>query len=259
MNVETSEPDRYKAPALSKGLDILETLASNGDGYTQVEIAKILDRSTSEIYRMLYVLHQRGYVELGADDRYRLTTKLFEIAHKYPPIRRLTAIAGEALLQLANTVNQSAHLSILHTGKVLIVAQVDCPGSTINTVRLGAQFPIFYSASSRPLAAFLDKSELAQLLTLAGNAPKKDLEIFLSDIDEVRKVGYCEGPSLLIKGVTNLSAPIFDYTGKAIAAVTIPFISRLAGTETMGAEAARKELVNTCKELSQRMGAGAST
>ena len=54
--------EKYRAPALSKGLDILELLASEGDGLAQGEIGRRLDRTTSEIFRMLLVLRQRGYV-----------------------------------------------------------------------------------------------------------------------------------------------------------------------------------------------------
>ncbi len=54
--------DRYRAPALDKGLDILELLASVDGGLTQAEIAKHLDRSPNEFYRMLDRLVKRGYV-----------------------------------------------------------------------------------------------------------------------------------------------------------------------------------------------------
>ena len=52
----TTDDKKYKAPALAKGLDILELLASANDGLTQVEIGKLLGRTTSEIFRMLVVL-----------------------------------------------------------------------------------------------------------------------------------------------------------------------------------------------------------
>jgi DNA-binding IclR family transcriptional regulator len=74
----------------------------------------------------------------------------------------------------------------------------------------------------------------------------------------VRKAGYCQGKSLTIEGVTNISAPVFDYTGKAVAAVTAPFIHRLTGTNNISVDEARELLVETCRELSRRMGAGAT-
>ena len=39
--------DRYRAPALDKGLDILELLASQPHGLTRAEIVKEMDRSAS--------------------------------------------------------------------------------------------------------------------------------------------------------------------------------------------------------------------
>jgi len=51
--MDDSEDERYRAPALDKGLDILELLAGVDGGLTQAEIAKKLDRSPNEFYRML--------------------------------------------------------------------------------------------------------------------------------------------------------------------------------------------------------------
>lgn len=54
--------DRYRAPALDKGLDILELLSEYPDGLTRAEIVKALGRSANEIYRMLERLVARQYV-----------------------------------------------------------------------------------------------------------------------------------------------------------------------------------------------------
>jgi len=252
----TTAESKYRAPALAKGLDILELLASADDGLGQAEIGKRLGRTTSEIFRVLMVLRERGYVELGDGERYQLTTKLFEVAHRHPIIRRLTAIAGDEMQKLANRIGQSIHLCILNAGKLLVIAQVDGPDTNVNTVRLGAQIPIDDSASGRVLAAFMDDEELSHLLTIAGNETSAPRARFLADLPEVRKAGYCQGKSLTIEGVTNISAPVFDYTGKAVAAVTTPFINRLTGTDNVPVDQAREMLVDTCRELSRRMGAG---
>lgn len=253
------EDDKYRAPALSKGLDILELLASSAEGLTQVEVAKQLGRTTSEIFRMLMVLRQRGYVDLhGEDDRYHLTTKMFEVAHRHPPIRRLTSIAGEAMQKLADEVNQSMHLGILHSGRVLVIAQVDCPDNNITSVRLGAHIAVFDTASGRVLAAWMDDHALAQLIETTGQEPAEKYRAFLEDLPEVRAKGFCESPSLTIAGVQNLSAPIFDYSGRVIAAVTIPFVHRLSGTSAASADECRARLVAMAADISRRLGAGAA-
>lgn len=82
--------DRYRAPALDKGLDILELLAAQPQGLTRAEIIKEIERSASEIYRMLERLVARQYVMRTQEgDRYALSLKLFALAHMHPPMQRL--------------------------------------------------------------------------------------------------------------------------------------------------------------------------
>jgi DNA-binding CsgD family transcriptional regulator len=52
----------YAAPALEKGLDILELLAKQAEGLTRREIAERLGRSVSEIFRMIEALTRRSYL-----------------------------------------------------------------------------------------------------------------------------------------------------------------------------------------------------
>ena len=101
-NDRTSDDlDRYRAPALDKGLDILELLAREEEGLSQAEIAKALGRTPNEHYRMLERLVRRGYVSRNASDRYELTLKLFGLAHFHQPIRRLVSQATPLMSALA--------------------------------------------------------------------------------------------------------------------------------------------------------------
>src|SRR5690349_16681852 len=56
---ESARPARYAVPALEKGLDILELLASSPTGLNLTAIASGLGRSTGEIYRILQFLEAR--------------------------------------------------------------------------------------------------------------------------------------------------------------------------------------------------------
>ena len=70
--MDDSEDERYRAPALDKGLDILELLAGVDGGLTQAEIAKKLDRSPNEFYRMLDRLVPIALAETEAGGTVRL-------------------------------------------------------------------------------------------------------------------------------------------------------------------------------------------
>src|ERR1043165_8966463 len=120
--------ERYRAPALDKGLDILELLAETEEGLSQAEIAKALDRSPNEIYRMLDRLVRRAYVRRTAGDRYEITLKLFELAHARPPMHRLVSQALPVLRRFAREAEQAVHLVVHDRNILVVVAQVDSPG-----------------------------------------------------------------------------------------------------------------------------------
>ena len=74
----------YSAPALEKGLDIIELLSESSDGFSQAEIAKELNRSVNEIYRMLNILVSRNYIEFDTNnERYKLSFKLLQFCLLY--------------------------------------------------------------------------------------------------------------------------------------------------------------------------------
>ena len=74
------ESRSYRAPALEKGLEILEHLAECNQPMSRTEIAKGLGRAPTELFRMLTCLEQRGYVLRDQDSgKYRLSLRLYEM------------------------------------------------------------------------------------------------------------------------------------------------------------------------------------
>ena len=122
---QISPEDRYRAPALDKGLDILELLASTEEGLTQAEIAKALGRTPNEFYRMLDRLVRRKYIARVGGDRYELTLKLFALAHQHAPVRRLVSQAMPLMRAFTQETHQAAHIAVYDRGEVIVVAQVE--------------------------------------------------------------------------------------------------------------------------------------
>ena len=118
---------RYAAPALEKGLDILEALADSVSGYTLNELAQKVGRKVSEIFRMAVTLQRRGFVQVDENDRYTLTLRMFELAHRQQPLKSLVSVALPLLRELANRSRQSCHLAMYQGGRVVVIAQVESP------------------------------------------------------------------------------------------------------------------------------------
>ncbi len=243
----------YSAPALEKGLDIIELLSEQDVGLTQSEIARALGRSVGEIFRMLMVLQDRGYVSQDPlSDRYILTTFIFEIAHRIPIVGRLTAAAAPLMRDLTHSINQSVHLTILSDNAVLVVGQANSPGNNIMSVRLGAKIDLWRASSGRVIVAHLldqDVTRLMQDVPVPAETPESQIRAELAGI---RETGFEVRDSFVVKGVVNISAPIIDHSGHAIAALTIPHIERFDDKTTF--DQCKTALVATAARLSKSLG-----
>jgi len=227
-----AEGSRYRAPALDKGLDILELLAGSDIGLSQSEIAKALDRTANEIYRMLDRLVRRNYVARVEGDRYELTLKLFALAHQRPHTRRLVSQAMPVMRRMANEAEQSCHFVVLDRGSLVVVAQVDGPGYWSVSIRVGSRIGLVNTGSGRVLLAFASEAE--RQLMLREHERIVD-EVAPDDLDKrlrlVRERGYEMMDSQQILGVMNLSVPILGPNESAIAVLTCPYIKRLDKTD----------------------------
>lgn len=226
------EPDsaQYSAPALEKGLDILELLADAQPGLTQNQIAARLGRSASELFRMVEVLARRGWLARDpADGSYRLTLRMFELAHRQPSVRRLLAVALPRMHELARATSQSNHLVVHHDRRILVLAQSDSPEAMGFSVRLGAHFPFRADrVSCRVLAAFQSPRRRAELIAeMRRNDPKPPaVAVLARRVASIAARGHEQRVSDTMPGITDLCFPIFDHGGHAIATLTQPYLKQ---------------------------------
>jgi DNA-binding IclR family transcriptional regulator len=220
---------RYSAPALEKGLDIIELLAQHPEGLSLGELAKALGRTTAEIFRMVVTLQTRGYLmEIG--ERYALSLLLFQLAHRHQPVRSLVSTALPLMTQLANEVKQSFHLCVYQAGRVIIVAGVESPERWGFSLKVGTLIGMTDTASGQVLMAFQEDQEREQMLALhvpVDGERSVNAETLVHDMAQIRQHGFARMPSRQVKGVRNLAYPVFGRNGHAIASLTTPYIERI--------------------------------
>ncbi len=214
----------YQAPALEKGLDILELLAERTDALSPPEISKALHRSRNEIYRMLVVLARRGYLVRDSDDRYRVSSRLFELGMRTPPLRNLHDAALPLMHMLAERLHQSCHLVVASGDEMIVVARVESPANLGFAVRVGYRRPLVQSTSGRILLTFRPEAQRVAWLD-AQHLGVAEREAFLADCAQAREDGFFAGASALVDAVTDVGAPVFAGEESAIASLTMPFVS----------------------------------
>ena len=243
------DSDRYRAPALDKGLDILELLADVDGGLTQAEIAKRLDRSPNEFYRMLDRLVRRGYVTRIDGDRFSLTLKLFGLVSFAVPLMR----------ELAEASRQANQLVVFDRGNPVVIAQQEAPGYWGISIRVGSRISLFDTGSGHVLLAFRSAQERERMIAENVGSDGADPRVtpdFLARLDLIRTRGYEMMPSAQTAGVINLSAPVLGADGTAIAALTVPYITLINVPAAPDISRTIQLVSETTAKLSEMAGAG---
>lgn len=252
---ESSRKKKYSAPALEKGLDILELLSTEVEGLSLGDIAKRLNRSVGELFRMLAVLEQRGYVSLppGAD-KWVLTLRMFGLAHRFPPINKLTTTAGPVMQRLSFDIEQSCHLVIYYEGKGHVVVQQDSPSERVFSVRLGAEAPLLNTCSGHLLLAYANEQQRERMLDRVPDCSPRQRKEIQKIIKRVLEQGCETIKSAQAQGVQDIGYPVFDYTGQVVAALVVPFFAYLDGSHPVKIGNAMDHLEIAAKEISEKLG-----
>ena len=229
-----NKPTRYTAPALEKGLDIIEYLSTTSTPKSQSDIAKALERSPSEIYRLLVVLESRGYLVRDEDSgKYYLSLKLFTIAHSQSPVEKLRQGARLPMLELAETVGQSCHLSMPYGDRLLIVNQTSGPNPVSLAISRGTLFPLVSTVSGRVLLAHMPREQVMRILdreptfSARSDGQKK---VFFSTLDSIRAQGYHRAASELTSGVTDIAVFVGQPETELAAALAVSSLTTVLGT-----------------------------
>lgn len=227
MEHEEEDGRRYKAPALEKGLDILELLANASDPMPFAAIADTLDRSRGELHRMVQVLQFRGYIEQDSgSEGYSLTDRLFSLGMRQPRTRNLVELALPVMRELVTESGESCHLAFHSRGEMVVVARVESGEQLGFSVRVGYRRPLPSTASGRVLYAFQSEAVRHRWEALFDPPLAEEaLAAFRRDADAARAAGIVRVASPLIAGVTDLSAPILR-GAFAAAALTVPCLER---------------------------------
>jgi len=222
-SVPVGRTSRYRAPALEKGLDVIELLAAEKSPLNLSAISQRLGRSSGELFRMLQVLEFKGFIttsDSGAG--YVLTNKLFALAMAQAPVRSLVETALPIMRKLTFEIGQSCHIAVASEDQIVVITRIERPGDLGFSVRIGYRREIVRATSGLVLFAYQNDDVRRSWLKrcrLKGEAA----DSFVERANAVRERGHHEAASDFVRGIVDLSAPILR-GDTAVAALTCPFV-----------------------------------
>jgi DNA-binding IclR family transcriptional regulator len=218
---------KYFVPALEKGLDILEALAIAVVPQSLTDLSRTLNRTPSELFRMLDALEQRAYISRDLiSDGYYLTLKLYELAHTHSPVDHLLRAAAEPMRALAESIHESCHLSILHGPMLMVIAQAESPEPVRLSIEVGYRVQPLTTASGRVLVSMLEDSTRSRFLAADATyaaMTRTQRQHFSTSVPQIRKSGHFVAPSTRRTGI-DISCIIGNPAIEVSAALGVPIM-----------------------------------
>ena len=210
--------------SIKRSFALLRALAVGPVGVT--DLAERVDLPKSTVARLLASLEEEQAVEqTEAGGEYRLGPGLIDLAGSAPPGRNLVAAARPHLLELAESTDEVAGLSIIDGNRVYYLDQTESSSDVQVRDWTGEYAPLHAVPSGLVILAHLPEAGIAKYLAgpLEQCTPwtMTDSDELRSRLEQVRSIGYAWVYEEFAEGINSVAAPIFEPDGRVEAALHV--------------------------------------
>jgi len=158
---------------------------------------------------------------------------------------------------LAHKTGLTCNLGVLEGDVGVYLEKVQPPSPIqLNSWR-GKTIPLHCTALGKVLLAYKDVKEILEILDrleLTKNTEKTitDKELLLSELLQVKQKGFAIDAEEHEDDITCLAAPVFDYTGKIVAAISISSLTTWLNDDNKGEII--NNLISAAQQISKRIG-----
>lgn len=215
-------------PAVNRAIDVLEYVAQTSNSVTVKDLSEELDIPAASCFRIVKNLVARKYLieDRFSKGRFMFGFRGIELADYALYKLDLRTIAIPYMKKLALDTNQAVQLGILETGGVVFIEQT----MPINPIDIIAKqyvpLAINVCAGGKVLCAYMPLYKQSSYLSHAELVKNTEFSItdhdsLLAELKAVTERGYALDMQEYSIGVGCIAVPIFNYTGKCIAAIGI--------------------------------------
>jgi IclR family transcriptional regulator, KDG regulon repressor len=227
MAMRKSRGPVYSIQVLDRAARILDCFRLERPELRLTEITAATGLHKSTVYRLLEVMRRHHFVQFDEmTGVYRVGIRLFELGAVAMAGCGFEKYARPALEELANTTGETAHLCVLHESEIVHVAKVESSFALRIATPVGRRHPAYCTSvgkailahfSAEALAAYLGTTELRPLTPKTITSPA----LLKAQLRRVAEQGYALDDEEVHEGVRGVAAPVRDYSGEVVAAITI--------------------------------------
>jgi IclR family acetate operon transcriptional repressor len=250
--------ERTQVQSLTRGLAILECLATADGGLTLTDIGQRVQLPPSTVHRLLATLERGGYVrQTGPLGLWYVGLSAFTVGSSFLFNRDFVAESHPYMRRLMEQSGETANLGILDGTEAVFIDQVQCRETMRTIVKLGSRVPLHASGVGKAIFAALPDEQIDAILKVKG-LPRITLntitspETMWASVRVIRQRGWSFDDEEHLPGTRCVASPIYDEHGDVLAALS------LAGPNSRLPDERIKQLgplvAHTAEEVTRRLG-----
>jgi DNA-binding IclR family transcriptional regulator len=183
------------------------------------DLAEQADLPVSTMHRLLQSLMRHELVSQNPDTKqYRMGHKWMELGLRTLNTIDFRMVARPILESLAQEAEENVYINIVSGSGGIIIEKIESPLKIRVAEDLGFRIPLSIGAPNKVLLAYMSPKEQQEVLQQVLPAQKDTL---LLQLQEIREQGYAISMSECTENTASVAAPIWDFTNKVIASVSV--------------------------------------
>jgi len=225
-NVQMVSSTKSAAPALERGLAILEALAKSRGGLTLSQLTRYLSFPKSSVFCLLHTLEMMGYLFRDPESgRYSVSMRICTLANLALNGISLREKARPHLKTLCEQTGLTVHMGVLENGSCVLIEKIVPAGPVSVATWVGKHLSLHCTAVGKAIAAYLPEEQLERLVREHGFIRHNENTIcsarrLKQDLALVRDRGYALDDEEEEINVRCVGASIFDRS-KVIGAISV--------------------------------------
>lgn len=255
--MESNKNDRYLLTSVKNALRILRSFSVDDPEKSVSDLAVTLGLGKSTVSRLMTTLASEEFVVKDPNtQRYRLGLSVLALSGIVTSNLEINKEAGPVVNKLVNDLGETAHLAILEGTDSVYIHKEECSHSIRIMTHLGKKNPAYCTSSGKVLLAYGDQKTVEEVIQEGLKPYAKntitDPDRLRATLKKIRENGYAASTNEILDGVTSIAAPIRDYTGKVVAAITV--VGPVQRIRNHKIPIYAKKIIDASKEASERLG-----
>ncbi|VBB46273.1 IclR helix-turn-helix domain protein [uncultured Desulfatiglans sp.] len=216
------------APALSRGLKILEVLAAADGELSFSSLKETSQVPGPSLWRLLHVLRDTGYVLYDPKNHtYRLGYKFLYMRNLLLDRIGFRSEARHYLRKLVDLTGETAEFSGRVKDELVLLDQDESPQAVRLFSRIGSTYPYFHAtAPGKVYLAYMPEGRLESVIERIGlpaitEYTVTDFGVLKQQLAKVRAEGYAVDHQEMRLGVFRIASPVFGADGKVVACLGV--------------------------------------